>query len=123
MTHLLRKTYLQMSCFGLSGSGSSEVAVNNSSFLVEKNNIFGLLGPNGAGKTSTIKLIIGRERPTNGLIQVNGQTVDSNDIHKYIGYCPQHNTLWNEITLKEHLRLFAAIRGIRSQDIDNVCDR
>ena len=100
-----------------------KVAINNLSLMVTENNIFGLLGPNGAGKTTTMKIIIGQERPTNGFVLINGKSVNSAYLHKQIGYCPQHDTLFKKITLKEHLRFFASIRGLKSKEIDRICDK
>ena len=47
-------------------------AVNDISFSIEQGEIFGFLGPNGAGKTSTINMLIGLSRPTEGSISVDG---------------------------------------------------
>ena len=91
--------------------------------MVTENNIFGLLGPNGAGKTTTMKIIIGQERPTNGFVLIKGKAVNSAYLHKHIGYCPQHDTLFKKITLKEHLRFFASIRGLKSKDNEIVCNK
>ena len=111
-------------CLGvIAKSQEPEVAVSNLSFMVKENNIFGLLGPNGAGKTTTMKVIIRQERPTNGFVLINGLEVNSSYLHKQVGYCPQHDTLFKKITLKEHLRFFAAIRGLKNKDIDRVCDK
>ena len=91
--------------------------------MVRENNIFGLLGPNGAGKTTTMKIIIRQERPTNGFIIINRKAIDSADLSKEVGYCPQHDLFFKNITLREHLRFFGAIRGLKKIDNDRVSDK
>lgn len=39
---------------------------------------------------------------------------------EHVGYCPQENTLWPRITLQEHLEIYAAIKGLRGQDIPRI---
>ena len=95
------------------------------SLLLESGHIFGLLGPNGAGKTTTMKIMICEEKQTEGTVLISGHKVKSfdTDIFKLIGYCPQHDALWKEITLTEHLRLYASIRGVPQTRIEYVCQK
>jgi ABC-2 type transport system ATP-binding protein len=58
---------------GLTKRYGSTLAVHNLSFIVEPGKITGFLGPNGAGKTSTMRLILGLDRPTAGTVTVNGK--------------------------------------------------
>jgi ABC-2 type transport system ATP-binding protein len=58
---------------GLTKRYGSTLAVDNLSFTVEPGKITGFLGPNGAGKTSTMRLILGLDRPTAGTVTVNGK--------------------------------------------------
>ena len=97
-------------------------AVNNLSFNVQKNSIFGLLGPNGAGKTTLMKMITSLEVPDKGDIQVEGLNIkDFKDtIHRILGVCPQFDCLYPELTVEEHFLLFIRLRGVpgrREQDI------
>ena len=92
-------------------------------FMVRVDNIFGLLGPNGAGKTTTMKMVIRQEIPDNGMILINGMEVKSTYLHKQIGYCPQDDTLFKNITLKEHLMFFATIRGHNKTDSERICNK
>lgn len=108
----LRKVFNSTTCF--KKSKETKVAVDNLSFIVPPGEIFGLLGPNGAGKTTTIKILVADEYRTQVKVVLVGQEVVSalSPVFDDIGYCPQHDTLWPELTLQEHLLLFAAIRGI-----------
>ncbi|XP_042143725.1 cholesterol transporter ABCA5 [Ixodes scapularis] len=98
---------------------SVKVAIHNLSLAIDTGDIFGLLGPNGAGKTTTMKVIVGEESPSSGRVAVGGFEITSNmcQAFKMLGYCPQHDALWNNLTLQEHLHLFGALRGIKSQEI------
>ncbi|KAG0417514.1 hypothetical protein HPB47_005542, partial [Ixodes persulcatus] len=98
---------------------SVKVAIHNLSLAIDTGDIFGLLGPNGAGKTTTMKVIVGEESPSSGRVAVGGFEITSNmcQAFKMLGYCPQHDALWNNLTLQEHLHLFGALRGIKSHEI------
>ncbi|CAG2115476.1 unnamed protein product [Medioppia subpectinata] len=102
----------------------AKTAVQNMSLLLESGHVFGLLGPNGAGKTTTMKIMICEEIQTEGTVLISGHRVKASDSHvfKLIGYCPQHDALWKEITVREHMELIAAIRGIPRDRIKRICD-
>ena len=57
----------------LSKSYGSKLAVNGISFSIKENEIIGLLGPNGCGKTTTIGMMLGLLKPSNGEIKINGK--------------------------------------------------
>lgn len=80
-------------------------AVNNISFDVQQQEIFGFLGPNGAGKSTTIKMICTLLSPTSGHIRVDGHdvTTDSNAVRSAIGIVFQDNTLDSGLTAQENL--------------------
>jgi ATP-binding cassette subfamily A (ABC1) protein 3 len=93
---------------------STKLAVKGVSFGVQKGECFGLLGTNGAGKTSTFKVLSGEILPNYGQAQISGFNVetDMKTIGSLIGYCPQFDALLENLTAKEHLELYAAIKGI-----------
>ncbi|XP_051681851.2 ATP-binding cassette sub-family A member 6 isoform X1 [Oryctolagus cuniculus] len=97
-----------------------KIAVRNISFCVKKGEILGLLGPNGAGKSSSIRMISGITKPTAGEVELKGCTSvgshQGEDMVKFLGYCPQENVLWPFLTLKEHLELYAAVKGLKRGD-------
>lgn len=100
----------------LSGSKNIKRAVKNINFGVAKGECFGLLGTNGAGKTTTFKMLSGEIIPTKGVASINGYNVSTQmkKIRHLIGYCPQFDALLDKLTAREHLELYAAIKGIRS---------
>jgi ABC-type multidrug transport system ATPase subunit len=93
--------------------GGTKLAVNDLSFAVEKGTCFGLLGPNGAGKTTLISILCGLFPPTSGTAFINGNDIryDMPQVHKSLGLCPQHEIVWNDLTVEEHLLFYARIKG------------
>ncbi|XP_026317820.1 ATP-binding cassette sub-family A member 1-like [Hyposmocoma kahamanoa] len=90
------------------------LAVNRLTFAVRNGECFGLLGINGAGKTSTFKMLTGDYPISLGDAFVHGVSVKSNirEVHQYIGYCPQFDALFDNLTARETLRIFCLMRGI-----------
>ena len=88
-------------------------ALRNLNFGVEKGQIFCMLGPNGAGKTTTFDILTKKTPITSGTVELQGLNIQekSNPLHT-IGICPQSNTLWAYLTVEEHLKLYAYIKGI-----------
>lgn len=88
--------------------GYSQIPVlHKVSFTVKPGELVGLIGLNGAGKSTTINHVIGLLRPFSGSITLNGTKIDQ-DPAKYkrqIAYVPEAPVLYNELTLREHLKL------------------
>ncbi|NXQ45813.1 ABC8B protein, partial [Catharus fuscescens] len=95
-----------------------KMATKNLSFCVKKGEVLGLLGPNGAGKSTTIKMITGETALTAGqVLMKRGDGGGSQEqAPAFLGYCPQENPLWLELTPQQHLRLYAAVKGLRKED-------
>ena len=76
--------------------------------------IFCLLGHNGAGKSTTINLLTGLLKPNEGLIEILGMNYRYNleQIRKNIGLCLQYNVLYDDLTIEDHLRFYARIKGL-----------
>ncbi|KAG6447128.1 hypothetical protein O3G_MSEX004759 [Manduca sexta] len=90
------------------------LAVNRLTFAVRKGECFGLLGVNGAGKTSTFRMLTGDARISAGDAFVHGYSLRGHvrDVHRLIGYCPQFDALFDNLTGRETLRIFCLLRGI-----------
>ena len=75
---------------------------------------FGLCGVNGAGKTTTFRMLTGDLRPSAGYANVHGydSIKEKRHVFKYMGYCPQFDALFDELTPVEHMLLMARVRGI-----------
>ncbi|MFN7181684.1 MAG: ABC transporter ATP-binding protein [Planctomycetota bacterium] len=100
-------------------------ALDNVSFYIDKFELIGLLGPNGAGKTTLMRIIISYLAPTKGDVFINGKNVReySKEIKNLLGYLPENNPLYDDMTVKEALQFFAKIRGIDRQNIKSCIDR
>jgi ABC-2 type transport system ATP-binding protein len=95
-------------------------AVDQVSFTVRQGEIFGLLGANGAGKTTVIKMLTGILPPTGGAGAVAGADMRhaGQAIKERIGYVSQAFSLYQDMTVRENLRLFARIYGVSRQNLD-----
>jgi ATP-binding cassette subfamily A (ABC1) protein 3 len=102
-----------------------KTAVDRIDMTMYEGDIFVLLGHNGAGKTTTINMLTGMLEPSSGAMSVFGRDVshDLTAIRKDMGVCPQHDVLWPELTVKEHLRLYADIKGIPYAKITEEIER
>ncbi|MEG0627442.1 MAG: ABC transporter ATP-binding protein [Enterococcus sp.] len=83
-------------------------------FEVKNDEMIGLIGLNGAGKSTTIKNIIGLLTPQKGTITVDDLTLqqEPEEYRKKIGYIPETPSLYEELTLKEHIEVTAMAYGI-----------
>ena len=108
-----------------SSKSNFKVAVDSVSFAIPNGECFGLLGINGAGKTTTFKMLCGEIAPTSGSIQIAGYSLNENlsKIRENIGYCPQFDSLLDLLTAREHLELFAALKGIPSNLSQKLIDK
>lgn len=91
-------------------------AVDNLSLDLYGNQITVLLGHNGAGKTTTMNILTGLFPPTYGEIYINGHSVRSNTkkAREGVGLCPQHNVLFDDLTVEEHLHFFSRLKSATS---------
>jgi len=89
-------------------------AVEGVSFTVDKGEIVGLLGPNAAGKTTLMKMLTCFLAPTSGTANVNGYNILENPerVQESIGYLPEKNPLYEELTVDEFLNFVAETKGI-----------
>jgi ABC-2 type transport system ATP-binding protein len=75
----------------------------------------GLLGPNGAGKSTFLKLLVGELKPSRGQIEVLGETPFSNPrLHARLGFCPQQDALWEELTALEFVEFLLRLSGFEA---------
>ncbi|XP_049848847.1 uncharacterized protein LOC126316797 [Schistocerca gregaria] len=76
---------------------------------------FGLLGENGAGKSTLLSMLTGTIPITSGTAYICSFDISRqlSSALKCIGYCPQHDVLWGELTVQEHLEFYARLGGVR----------
>lgn len=89
-------------------------AVNGISLKITTGEIVGLLGPNGAGKTTTLRMITGVLPPSSGTVTINGTSMRTHDrlLKRSIGFLPENNPLYDDVTVEEHLRFWSHIKRI-----------
>lgn len=102
------------------------LAVDNISFEIRRDEIFGLLGPNGSGKSTTIKMILGLLRKTRGQLLVFGRDPSDVAVKKRIGYLPEESYMYRFLNPRETLdfygKLFGLERGARRRRSDELLE-
>ena len=95
------------------------LAVDDITFEVTKGEILGFLGPNGAGKTTTMKVITTFLPPTSGKVTVDDMDVEDNslEVRRKIGYLPEQNPLYFDMTVVDYLDYVATLDGIPDEKI------
>ncbi len=88
-------------------------ALNDISFEVRENELFGFIGPDGAGKTSLFRILTTLLLPDTGTASINGWDVvkDYKTIRCNVGYMPGRFSLYQDLTVEENLTFFATIFG------------
>src|SRR5258708_575324 len=100
----------------LKKSFSTQKAVDNVSFTLEKGSIFGLLAPNGAGKTSLIRMITGIFYPDEGEILFEGRPFHPEKDIAHIGYMPEERGLYKKMKIGEQAVYLAQLKGLSKQE-------
>ncbi|KAI1891442.1 hypothetical protein AGOR_G00143860 [Albula goreensis] len=110
----LSKTYMGQRC----------PAVDRICVGVPSGECFGLLGVNGAGKTTTFEMLTGDTDVSSGDASVAGYSILTNilDVHQNMGYCPQFDAIDELLTGREHLYLYARLRGVPESEVCRVAE-
>ena len=98
----------------LSKKYQEKEAVKNISFTIQENEILGLLGPNGCGKTTTIAMMLGLLKPSEGKVIIHGKDIEKNRIsllHK-MNFISPYIELQKKLTVKENLIVYAKLYGV-----------
>ena len=99
----------------LSKNYQKKEAVKNISFTINENEILGLLGPNGCGKTTTIAMMLGLLKPSNGNVKIHGQDIEKNRIsllHK-MNFISPYIELPKKLTVMENLIVYANLYSVK----------
>jgi ATP-binding cassette subfamily A (ABC1) protein 3 len=115
----LRKVY------GSRGGAPAKAAVRDLSFGIKAGECFGFLGINGAGKTTTMRMLTGDELPSRGTARLNNMDILTNqlEVRRLVGYCPQFDALIHLMTARETLTMYADIKGVRSDRLDEYVSK
>ncbi|KAM6107258.1 LOW QUALITY PROTEIN: phospholipid-transporting ATPase ABCA7 [Pterocles gutturalis] len=98
---------------------SGRAAVNGLSLDFYEGQITSFLGHNGAGKTTTMSILTGLLPPTSGTAYILGWDIrtDIGSIRKSMGTCPQHNVLFDILTVEEHVWFYGRLKGLSEQRV------
>lgn len=99
-------------------------AVSSVSFTVNTGEIVGFLGPNGAGKSTTMKMLSGILQPSGGTAKVNGFDIlnEPEKVKQTIGFLPENNPLYLDLTVNEYLEYSAEISGVPKEKVSDRID-
>ncbi|XP_066576539.1 phospholipid-transporting ATPase ABCA1 [Amia ocellicauda] len=97
----------------------NKVAVDGLTLGFYEGHITSFLGHNGAGKTTTMSILTGLFPPTSGTAYILGKDIRSelSSIRKNLGVCPQHNVLFDQLTVEEHVWFYARLKGLSEKDV------
>ncbi len=100
-------------------------AVHDVSFGCKKGEVFGLLGPNGAGKTTTLRMLSTVLEPTIGTASVCGYDVrrEAREVRGQIGFLSGNTALYPRLSVRETLRFFGTLHGLRGDYLDSAIQR
>lgn len=107
----------------------NHVAVNDISFTIEGNHVYGFLGPNGAGKSTTMNVMTGYIGATSGDVIINGHNIldEPEKAKRFIGYLPEQPPLYKNMTVEEYLKFVAELKSVpkaqRRADIEKVMEQ
>jgi len=110
---------------GLVKTFRTSAAINQLNAQVLAGMITGLVGPDGAGKTTLIRLLAGLLLPTSGRIRVLGfdPTAEPEEIRTRIGYMPQRFGLYEDLTVRQNLNLYADLRNVVGEEREESFER
>ena len=109
---------------GLTKKFGSFAATDQVNFQVARGEVFGLLGPNGAGKSTTFKMMCGLLTPTAGSARVMGidLATSASEARQQLGYMAQKFSLYGNLTVKQNLRFFSGVYGLKRARQKEVVD-
>jgi ABC-2 type transport system ATP-binding protein len=114
-----------LECAHLVRRFGDRTAVDDVGLRIAPGETYGLLGPNGAGKTTTIRMVCGLLRPDAGTVRVAGRpmTTAAGPAKRLIGFVPQDVALYPDLSVRENLRFFGRLYGLRRGLLDRRVDR
>uniref|UniRef100_A0A672JQR7 P-type phospholipid transporter n=1 Tax=Salarias fasciatus TaxID=181472 RepID=A0A672JQR7_SALFA len=102
----------------------AKLAVNHLNLKFYEGQITSFLGHNGAGKTTTISVLTGLFPPTSGTVYIKGMDIrhDMDIIRRTLGVCPQHNVLFDILTVEEHVWFYGCLKGLSEEEVNEELD-
>ena len=111
-------------CKGLCKSFGKLTVIHDLDLAIPAGTCFGLLGPNGAGKSTTLRMILGRSPPSDGVLEVFGKDIrhHGRDIRARTGVVPQADTLDPDFSVIENITIYARYFGLRPDVMQHEID-
>uniref|UniRef100_A0A8C4ILN6 P-type phospholipid transporter n=1 Tax=Dicentrarchus labrax TaxID=13489 RepID=A0A8C4ILN6_DICLA len=102
----------------------AKLAINHLNLKFYEGQITSFLGHNGAGKTTTISVLTGLFPPTSGTVYIKGMDIryDMDIIRRTLGVCPQHNVLFDILTVEEHVWFYGCLKGLSEEEVKAEMD-
>ena len=111
----------------LSKNYNAKEAVRNISFKVKENEIIGILGPNGCGKTTTIGMILGLLKPTEGKVLISGIEIEKQrvDLLNKLNFISPYIELPKKLTVRQNLEVYGRLYDVMElkKKIDFLCEK
>ena len=107
---------IPLEVIGLSKIYNNKDAVKDISFKVNKNEIIGILGPNVCGKTTTIGMILGLLKPSNGKVLINGIEIEKKrvDLLNHLNFISPYIELPKKLTVKQNLEVYGRLYDVKN---------
>lgn len=108
---------MSIAVYSIAKTYGTQRALDGLTFQVGRGEVVGLLGPNGAGKSTLMKILTCYLPPTEGKAAVCGFDVGakSMEVRRRVGYLPEHNPLYLDLYVREHLDFAAGVHGLRDR--------
>ena len=118
---------IPLEVIGLSKIYNNKDAVKDISFKVNKNEIIGILGPNGCGKTTTIGMILGLLKPSNGKVLINGIEIEKKrvDLLNHLNFISPYIELPKKLTVKQNLEVYGRLYDVKNlkKEIEKLIEK
>ena len=119
--------FIPLEIIKLSKTYDSKEAVKDISFRLNKNEIIGILGPNGCGKTTTIGMILGLLKPTEGKVLINGKEIEKQRVNllNELNFISPYIELPKKLTVKQNLEVYGRLYDVKKLNtkIDYLCEK
>ena len=102
--------------------GKAVVAVRDLSFSVKPGEVYGLIGPNGCGKSTTMKVMLGLLKPTQGTTYIFGRNSNEVASRSDVGFLPENPYFYKHLTGRETLRFYGKLCGMRGSELKDRCE-
>jgi ABC-2 type transport system ATP-binding protein len=105
---------------GLRVRRGRHLVIDGLSLRVPRGSLVGLLGPSGSGKSTLMRSIVGVQRVDSGTVTVLGEPAGASSLRSRVGYVTQAASVYDDLTVRQNLRYFAAVLGAPASDVEGV---